>query len=137
MVRVLHAGFQKRVVHAFAPGAQAVAVVVEDVLVAGVDGEVDHFAGVGLEIDEEREHNVVWTGRHIRPLYDPRDPDPARRYKGMTRVTFRHQSSRSLGAAPAAGPAACALVCSARKTDDNTKWTRISTHARRFGQTTL
>ena len=33
-----------------------------------------------------KDNNIVWRGRGIRPLYDPHDENPQRRYKAMTRV---------------------------------------------------
>ena len=38
-----------------------------------------------FDFEGSKENNIVWEGRIIRPLYDPRDPDPSRRYKGMMR----------------------------------------------------
>lgn len=32
------------------------------------------------------ENSAIWEGRAFKPIFDPRDPDPKRRYKGMTRV---------------------------------------------------
>ncbi len=39
-----------------------------------------------FDFEGSKENNIVWSGRGIKVNYDPRDPDPGRRYKGMTRV---------------------------------------------------
>jgi hypothetical protein len=39
------------------------------------------------KIDGATENAAVWDGRAFRSIFDPRDPDPNRRYKGMTRVS--------------------------------------------------
>ncbi|HPO16402.1 MAG TPA: hypothetical protein PLI09_23400 [Candidatus Hydrogenedentes bacterium] len=39
-----------------------------------------------FDFEGSRENNIVWQGRGVKPNFDPRDPDPSRRYKGMTRV---------------------------------------------------
>ena len=39
-----------------------------------------------FEFGGSRDNNIVWTGRGFKPVYDPRDKNSARRYKGMTRV---------------------------------------------------
>ncbi|MBN2296678.1 MAG: hypothetical protein JXM70_29890 [Pirellulales bacterium] len=33
-----------------------------------------------------KQNSAVWEGRAFKTIFDPRDPDPKRRYKGMTRV---------------------------------------------------
>ncbi|MBI2432147.1 MAG: hypothetical protein HYV26_04685 [Candidatus Hydrogenedentes bacterium] len=38
-----------------------------------------------LEFEGSKENNIVWQGRGLKPNFDPLDPDPARRYKGMMR----------------------------------------------------
>ena len=56
-------------------------------LVESQDGLRWSRPSLGLfEFGGSKENNIVWQGRGIRPNFDPRDPDPARRYKGMTRV---------------------------------------------------
>ena len=38
-----------------------------------------------FDFEGSTDNNIVWAGRGIKVNYDPRDPDPARRYKGMMR----------------------------------------------------
>jgi hypothetical protein len=38
-----------------------------------------------FEFEGSKANNILWQGRGIKPNFDPRDPDPNRRYKGMTR----------------------------------------------------
>ncbi len=38
------------------------------------------------KIEGAPENAAVWEGRAFKPIFDPRDPDSGRRYKGMTRV---------------------------------------------------
>ncbi|NUM53897.1 MAG: hypothetical protein HUU46_09665 [Candidatus Hydrogenedentes bacterium] len=38
-----------------------------------------------FEVNGSKDNNIVWQGRAVKPNFDPRDPDPARRYKAMTR----------------------------------------------------
>ncbi len=39
-----------------------------------------------FDFEGSTDNNIAWAGRAIKVDYDPRDPDPNRRYKGMTRV---------------------------------------------------
>jgi hypothetical protein len=38
-----------------------------------------------FDFEGSTDNNIVWAGRGIKINYDPADPDPARRYKGMMR----------------------------------------------------
>lgn len=38
------------------------------------------------DFEGSKDNNIVWQGRGVKPNFDPRDTDPSRRYKGMTRV---------------------------------------------------
>ncbi|MCC6697196.1 MAG: hypothetical protein IT365_16325 [Candidatus Hydrogenedentes bacterium] len=47
-----------------------------------------------VEFEGSKENNIVWAGRGVKVNFDPRDPDPTQRYKGMTRVNgFTRMSS--------------------------------------------
>ena len=47
-----------------------------------------------VEFEGSKENNIIWAGRGVKVNYDPRDPNPAQRYKGMTRVNgFTRMSS--------------------------------------------
>ncbi|MCC6488586.1 MAG: hypothetical protein IT364_13905 [Candidatus Hydrogenedentes bacterium] len=47
-----------------------------------------------VEFEGSKENNIFWAGRGVKVNFDPRDPDPAQRYKGMTRVNgFTRMSS--------------------------------------------
>jgi len=39
-----------------------------------------------FDFEGSKENNIIWQGRAVKPNFDPRDPDLARRYKAMTRV---------------------------------------------------
>ncbi len=55
-------------------------------LAESTDGLVWTRPILGLfQYEGSKENNIVWQGRVVRPDFDPRDPDPSRRYKGMTR----------------------------------------------------